>query len=255
MPLSVCLRWLPKAGHRDHEYEDACWPETSSGRQGPVLRCAVADGATESAFAGAWARQLARAWGEERLAPGDLAAGLVGEQAAWRAAVDAQPLPWYAEEKARSGAFAALLGVTVDTRDPEQAGWQAFAVGDCALFHVRRRALVRSFPAEDAAFFTGSPVLISSLPFRNGAVAENLHLAAGALHAGDRLYLVTDALGQYLLQAVEAGAVPWGALDRALAGRRRNFAAWIDALRAESALRNDDVTVLRVTWASAGAAG
>ncbi len=255
MPLTVRLRWLPKAGHRDHEYEDACWPETSSGRQGSFLRCAVADGATESAFAGAWARQLACAWGQGRLEPGDLAAGLAGEQAAWQAAVDAQPLPWYAEEKARSGAFAALLGVTVDTSDPEQAGWQAFAVGDCALFHVRANALVQSFPAEDAAFFTGSPVLISSLPQRNGAVAENLHLAAGALRIGDRLYLVTDALGQHLLQAVETGAAPWGALERALAGRRRNFVAWIDALRTEGALRNDDVTALRVAWASAGAAG
>ncbi len=240
MPLSVRLRWLPKAGHRDHEYEDACWPETSSGRQGPVLRCAVADGATESAFAGAWARQLARAWGQERLEPGDLAAGLADEQAVWQAVVDAQPLPWYAEEKARSGAFAALLGLTVDTSDPEQAGWQAIAVGDCALFHVRGNALVQSFPAEDAAFFSGSPVLICSLPQRNGAVAENLHLAAGGLHDGDRLYLVTDALGQYLLQAVEAGFVPWGALDRALAGRRRNFAAWIDALGESQLTRRCD---------------
>ena len=248
MPLSVRVRWLPKAGNRADEYEDACWPAHSRPVGDPIARLAVADGATESAFAGRWARQLARAWGEGALHPDNLTGSLTGEQAAWQAAVDALPLPWYAEEKARSGAFAALLGVTIDTRAADRAGWTALAVGDCALFHVRGDRLARTFPAEDATFFTNRPLLISSRSERNLSIAANQHRAAGELEPGDRLYLATDALGQWFMQAVEMGEQPWDALDGITTGNRRRFAAWVDRLRARGALRNDDVTVLRVAW-------
>ncbi len=254
MPLSVRVRWLPKAGNRADEYEDACWPTRSYPIDEPIARLAVADGATESAFAGRWASQLARAWGEGALHPDDLTGSLAGEQTAWQAAVDALPLPWYAEEKARSGAFAALLGMTVDLRGGEQVGWAALAVGDCVLFHVRGDRLVRSFPADDAAFFTNRPLLISSRPERNLSVAANLHRATGSLEAGDRLYLATDALGQWFMQSTADGEQPWAALDGVMMmPSRRRFAAWIDGLRTRSALRNDDVTVLRVEWQPAAA--
>lgn len=253
MSLSVRVRWLPKAGNRPDEYEDACWPARSLTIDEPILRCAVADGATESAFAGHWARQLAGAWGKGHLDPDDLTGSLAGEQAAWQGMVDTQPLPWYAEEKARSGAFAALLGLTVDMRAAERAGWRAFGVGDCALFQVRGAALLSAFPAEDSGFFTSHPLLISSRPERNASITASWHAAAGDLQPGDRLYLVTDALGQWLLQAVEAGGAPWNALDAAMTGRRHKFAAWVAALRAHHALRNDDVTALRVEWQPPGA--
>ena len=253
MPLSIRVRWLSKAGNRADEYEDACWPTRSYPIDEPLARLAVADGATESAFAGRWARQLARAWGEGGLNSDDLTGSLAGEQTAWQAAVDAQPLPWYAEEKARSGAFAALLGVTVDLRGGVQAGWAALAVGDCVLFHVRGNRLARSFPAEDAAFFTNRPLLISSRPERNLSVAANLHRATGGLEAGDRLYLATDALGQWFMQAVENGGQPWDALDGVMMRSRRRFASWADGLRARGVLRNDDVTVLSVEWQPARA--
>lgn len=253
MPLSVRVRWLPKAGNRTDEYEDACWPTRSYPIDEPTARVAIADGATESAFAGRWARQLTRAWGEGDLHPDDLTGSLAGEQAAWQAAVDAQPLPWYAEEKARSGAFAALLGVTIDMRGGQQAGWAALAVGDCVLFHVRGDRLVRSFPAEDADFFASRPLLISSRPERNLAIAANLYHTAGNLKAGDCLYLATDALGQWLMRAVESGDQPWYALDGMIMRGRPRFAAWVDELRARGALRNDDVTVLRIEWQPAAA--
>ncbi len=254
MPLSARVRWLPKAGNRADEYEDACWPTRSYPIDEPIARLAVADGATESAFAGRWARQLARAWGEGALNPDDLTGSLAGEQTAWQAAVDAQPLPWYAEEKARSGAFAALLGVIVDLGSGEQAGWTALAVGDCSLFHVRGDRLADSFPATDATFFTSRPLLISSRPERNRSIAANLYRAAGDLEAGDRLYLATDAVGQWFMQSAADGERPWEALDGVMMRSRRRFAAWVNGLRACGALRNDDVTVLRIEWQPAAAA-
>jgi hypothetical protein len=247
--------WLPKAGNREDEYEDACWPDHALTTTQPVVRCAVADGATESAFAGRWARQLAAAYGataggESREEAGaDWLPALAQEQARWQAQVAAKTLPWYAEEKARSGAFAALLGLTIFA---ERAGpardWQAHAVGDCALFQVRGGALAAAFPAADAAFFTNRPFLISSLPGQEARLAEHTLHTAGELHPGDVIYLVTDALGQWFLRRVEEGAQPWVELETALARRKRGFGRWLGGLRDGGQIRNDDITLLRIAW-------
>ena len=89
---------------------------------------------------------------------------------------------------------------------------------------TRGNRLARSFPAEGAAFFTNRPLLISSRPERNLSVAANLHRATGGLGAGDRLYLATDALGQWFMQTVENGEQPWDALDGVMMRSRRRFA-------------------------------
>jgi hypothetical protein len=251
LPISLRIQWLPKAGNRDDEYEDACWPDRALMTAQPVVRCAIADGATESAFAGLWARQLVAAYaaGDAPDAEGWLAA-LPQEQARWQAQIAAKALPWYAEEKARSGAFAALLGVTISGAAGATARpWQASSLGDCALFHVRGDALLTSFPATSAAFFTSRPLLIPSVPGQNAALASLVQQASGVMRPGDVLYLVTDALGQWFLQQVEDGAAPWRALETALAGHKRGFRRWIAGLRGRGHLRNDDVTLLRIGWA------
>ena len=252
MTLSIRVQWLPKAGNRDDEYEDAVWPERSLTTAQPVVRCAVADGATESAFAGLWARQLVRVYGDGALDGEAWRHGLAREQAAWQSAVAAKPLPWYAEEKARSGAFAALLGVTFGAKTSDASGdrrpWQALAVGDCVIFQVRSQALLTSFPAENSGFFTNRPLLIGSTPHSNPALADHMRRMSGDLQPGDRLYLVSDAVGQWWMQAFEHGAAPWNEVDGALARRRRSFGGWVDSLRRGGQMRNDDVTVLRVTW-------
>ncbi len=249
MPITIRVMWLPKAGNREDEYEDACWPDRALTTTQPVVRCAVADGATESAFAGLWARQLVAAYGAAVAPTTDWLPALAQEQARWQAQVAAKTLPWYAEEKARSGAFAALLGVTIC---PERAGqsrdWQAHAVGDCALFQVRAGALTVAFPAADAAFFTNRPFLISSLPGQEARLAEHTLHTAGELHPSDVLYLVTDALGQWFLRRVEEGAQPWVELETALARRKRGFGRWLGGLRGGGQIRNDDITLLRIAW-------
>ena len=58
--------WAPKAGNRSDEYEDAFWPQRTINRtvnRSGLFRLAVADGATETSFAGLWARRLVRAYG------------------------------------------------------------------------------------------------------------------------------------------------------------------------------------------------
>lgn len=251
MTLSIRVQWLPKAGNRDDEYEDACWPDRALTTALPVVRCALADGATESAFAGLWARQLVATYASSSAAGAEnWLAALPQEQARWQAQIAARSLPWYAEEKARSGAFAALLGVTiVKTVGATGRRWQASSVGDCALFQVRGNALLTSFPATTAAFFTSRPLLIPSTPGQNVALASHVQRATGEMQPGDVLYLTTDALGQWFLQQVENGATPWQAIEAALAAHKRGFRRWIAGLRSQGHLRNDDVTLLRIGWA------
>jgi len=252
LALSIRMQWLPKAGNRDDEYEDACWPNHAVTTSQPVVRCAVADGATESSFAGLWARQLVAAYAATDTADWlttDWLTTLPQEQARWQAQVAARTLPWYAEAKARSGAFAALLGVTIaHDPDDDEWTWQASAIGDCALFHVRSERLLTSFPATTTAFFTSRPLLIPSVPNQFAALDEHIQQARGDSQPGDTLYLTTDALGQWLLQQVEQGATPWRAVETALAGRKRGFRRWIAGLRSQGQLRNDDVTLLRIGW-------
>src|SRR5579862_2824599 len=104
--------WMPKEGNTLAEYEDAFWPREKQIGDTFPLRLAVADGATETSFSGLWARLLVAAYGRGRLAEGNLQSALDQIRHVWRRAVGQKPLPWYAEEKLRSGAYASLLGLT-----------------------------------------------------------------------------------------------------------------------------------------------
>jgi len=242
--LDVTPFWLPKAGLTDAEYEDACGPRRPMAWQlGDTWRCAVADGATEAAFTGIWAKILVRAYVMERLDDVDFHAQLAPLRAQWRLAVDksigGRQLPWYAEEKRRSGAFAALVGLTL-----WEGGWSALAVGDCCLFQVRDGELLTSFPLDKSSEFGSRPVLVSTNPAREDVAA--LRVAAGPWRAGDTFYLMSDALAAWFLRQHEQGTLPWPLPLVDGPTREADFAAWIGELRAAREMRNDDVTLVRV---------
>lgn len=230
---------LPKRGSSDAEYEDAIGRGNRRGNR--PRRFAVADGASESSFAGLWARLLVEAYACGAIGGATLIDDLRVVQARWREETAAKPLPWYAAEKLRAGAFAALVGLTLRP----DGTWSALAVGDCCVLHVREDALIGSFPLGSAAAFDNSPLLISSNPERNAHLGEGVPCIEGTWQPGDGFLLLSDALAAYVLgRVVDDG---W-AVSRATAmpGGDRGFAAWIDGLRAERVLRNDDVSLLRV---------
>jgi hypothetical protein len=169
--------------------------------------------------------------------------GLRREQAAWYAEVLQKPLPWYAEEKVRSGAFAALLGLDLSA----SGTWSSLAVGDCCLLQWRAGALVEALPAQDSTYFTSRPYLLSSNSARNDGLADQAQWAEGAWQPGDWFALMSDALAQWAWRSLEAGIPPWGALEElSVAAQQRPFLHWIDELRSGGELRNDDVTLLLV---------
>jgi len=237
MPSSVRTYYLPKQGSAEREYEDAI--ARSAGRAYP-RRFAVADGASESSFARLWAELLVEAYAGGVLSAESIVADLRPWQERWRVEVAVRPLPWYAAEKVRSGAFAALAGLTLS----EDGTWRVLAVGDCCVVQVRDDAILRSFPLESAAAFDNHPLLISSNPERNGHLAIQNPAACGTWEPADSFLLMSDALAAYVLRCV---------LDEGRGVRetlgflgKRGFARWAEERRAARVLRNDDVSLLRV---------
>ncbi len=226
--VRAAVFWLPKAGSTRAEYEDAV---ACSVRR---RRFAVADGASASAFARLWAQLLVRAYIAGQLTADTLESDLAPAQERWSTLVDQRPLPWYAAEQARRGAFAALVGLSFTG----PTSWSALAVGDCCLFHVREDELLGTWPLSDVEEFGNRPLLIGSRPIanmslrRDGAIVQT----HGEWQPGDSFLLVSDALAATFLQCPEA------MFD--VAPRGGSFRAWVHAMREQRRMRNDDVSLL-----------
>lgn len=242
--------WMPKAGNSEAEYEDAFWPRFLDGETNQ-FRFAVADGATESSFSGIWARQIVRAFGKGDLDLEVPSSQLAQLQNRWWHIVRQRPLPWYAEEKASKGAFASFLGFLLE-EEKDQDGelfrqWKAVALGDSCLFHIRGEDVLVLFPLDRSELFTNRPLLLPSRQALSGSILEHLCVANGTWMPGDTFYLVTDAIAHWFVRELEAGQKPWPILrDFQAKGPDQPFRDWIADLRTSRAIRNDDVTLLRV---------
>ena len=247
---------LPKAGNLPEECEDASrvvYPRLlgASGRR--TARAVVSDGASESAFAREWANVLADAFVDRPLdacglTEDSMSDWLASVQEEWRAGIPWDRIPWHGEAKARAGAFATLVGLTVATRsgDLRQLSWRAVAVGDSCLFVVRDDRLWLSFPLEDVAQFDNNPSLVCSNPDNVEDLWEDMHRSDGDCVAGDLFILASDALACWFLGRNAEGEKPWRTL---LALDASGWAAWVEEQRRAGSMRNDDTTlvIIRVT--------
>jgi hypothetical protein len=232
---------VPKRDHSAEECEDAAAVDPGRGR------FALADGAAESAQGGLWARLLCEAFVRQDDLQYPWPGWIVPLQRQWADAVSlpagAEPLPWFLEGRYRDGAFATFLGVTLD--GPR---WRALAVGDTCLFQVRAGKLEHAFPLTQSAQFSNNPWLIGSRAAPDGIPKRHAVQEGGDWAPGDRLFLMTDALARWFLTAVEAGGKPWMSLEHLLELPDPDlaFAAWVERLRGERHLRNDDTTLVAV---------
>lgn len=244
---------LQKDGNPPDTCEDAS--ELREDTEAGLLRTAVADGATESFCSAYWAKLLVEAFCLGSFDNDDLDGSLLPLQEKWAEYIGGRELPWYAEEKARRGAFAALVGLTIEPGNSESAPegantWKAFALGDSCLFHYRDKTLLYAMPIKKASDFGNDPYLISSRQENNEDLAGRLVIDHGQCFSGDLFLLMTDAVSCWLLQQEEELAHP---LEELLQfNDESSFAAWVEEkrkLRLESGrpvLKNDDVTVVCV---------
>lgn len=245
--------WLPKAGNSPEEYEDAwrvVYPQRigASGRR--TVRAAVSDGASESAFAREWANVLVDAFVSRTPDSGGLTEDsmcdwLASAQEEWNVGIPWDRIPWHGEAKARAGAFATLLGLTIAATSSSslRLSWRAIAVGDSCLFVVRDDRLLLSFPLEDAAEFDNTPALICSNPDNAGELWENVRRSEGDCVAGDSFILASDALACWFLDRDAAGEKPWKTL---LALDASEWAAWVEEQRRAGLMGNDDTTLVMI---------
>jgi hypothetical protein len=243
--------WLHKEGGDPRHYEDAFAPAAVDGRARKRLRCAVADGATESAFSRLWARQLVSEFAGGRLTAPDLAElPLLGQRwarAVAHAVARDEGSAWFLEPKAADGAFAALIGLDLQSSaQRDDAGtYRAVALGDSCFVHVRGDGVRRAFPLGDSTAFSARPLLLPSRPVAADGFAGAIAHDAGTWQSGDAFYVMSDALACWFLAATERGDRPWRTIDRFAQADRAGFRSWVKALRSAT-LKNDDVTLLRI---------
>lgn len=227
---------VPRQGHALEDCQDAC-------AFAPERGCvAVADGAAESAFSGLWAQMLVEGFVEGGCQD-SWPNWIRPLQAQWteKARFSEQPdaLPWYLENRYVQGAFSTFLGLTLDATT-----WRAVAVGDTCLFQVRDDQLRLSFPIPHSSRFDNSPWLIGSRsPVEGIATCRAAHLM-GEYQAGDRIWLMTDALARWFLQEQEADGKPWTNLESLLQAPEECFVDWVEIQRSRRHLRNDDTTLV-----------
>ncbi|MBY0552779.1 MAG: protein phosphatase 2C domain-containing protein [Candidatus Obscuribacterales bacterium] len=243
MRISYQTAWLQKNGCAPDEYEDSFAPENAPVEPVQQFRCAVADGATETSFSGLWAKILCQSYvtGETSLET---------MQAQWLSQVSSKNLPWYAEQKLESGAFAALVCLEIRQED-ERITWSAKAIGDSCLFHLRDGKLLNSFPIEDWKEFNNSPLLMASRADRNEEALAGLREITGACIAGDQFLLMTDAISNWFLRKVKEGdevtdeVESFAIQEKLTAICSRERVLKLDDGRA--AMPNDDVTVALIS--------
>jgi len=274
---NVQVYWLPKEGYTAEEYEDAYGCDEESGLY------AVADGATESSFAEIWSAVLTRQF---VLAPPEgsppssdtLRDWVFPLQQEWHANIGWGNLPWYAEEKARKGAFATFLGMrfggnggSVQGKSFEDSSvmdkiffmfkkqdgggntegganvWEAITIGDSNMYQIRNNDLLRSWPIEKAVDFDSRPLLLSSNPkFNDDSVWEAFKYVRGDYQKGDLFILATDAIAKWFLDSYEKGKKPWNTLKSIKDDSE--YRDFVGKLRKSKQMRNDDTTYVMLDW-------
>jgi hypothetical protein len=247
-----------KRGNAAEELEDAIHFDPKpdppgSPLEGPVVLLAIADGATESSYSRDWATMLVRDYCNHPFHNAKtLCDHVVALSERWRAVVARKgPLPWYAEEKVRSGAFATFLGLEIRESDegPVVGGaWNAVAVGDSCLFHTRRHRLVESFPLVTSSQFGNNPELVPTDPRAIARLAEHVQkMKNGQWMNGDVFILASDALAAWCLREHERGGEPWRVLvelgfspEDSEGSLTRLFESLLDS----GAIKNDDLSVV-----------
>ncbi|MEJ2857908.1 MULTISPECIES: protein phosphatase 2C domain-containing protein [unclassified Saccharothrix] len=240
---------VPKRGNTERECED-------SGRvrdTGGTVLAAVADGASESLLSGEWADLLTASLldaAPDVLDDADrFAAALVDAGRSWRAWLDdyvagreaaGRPIAWYEQPKLDRGPHATVLAARFAS-----GRWDAAALGDSCLFHVRDDRLECAFPLVEPGQFDNSPPLVNAFTRDTALLARHVRTASGRIEPGDEFFLCTDAIAEWFLREAGAGRRPWRVL-RGFAADHDGFAAWLDAVREEGLMRNDDVTVVHL---------
>lgn len=249
--LQVSVLSRPKHGGGPDENEDSVSVDPEHGL------VAVSDGASGSICAAQWARKLTSDFLAERpeFTPEGIRAFLENAARGFTEVAlifdddsDGGDAPYWAADAAREGAFATFLGFRA-VREENDVSWQAAAVGDSVVLHMRKSTtgprLVEGFPIESSGGFTGSPILVGTTAARAGSL-PSIRLASGYGRVTDQWLLLTDEVAKWALRRDEMGMPVWTLL---LEGRDADLAQAVASAYRSGEMGNDDLTVVRVAAA------
>lgn len=249
--LESRVYWAHKAGNEPWEWEDGAGCAERDGR------FIVLDGATEAYDAVRWVDQLQRSYVQPSAERPELSREALEDwfplmQQRW---VEQAPQRFgtiFEERKFREvGSFATLLCVQIDGLDGPRPSWRAAALGDTVLFHVRAdRRRLHHFPNLTPDEFGLAPDGVSTIPDMLDRMRDRLRFDVGGLERGDRIYVATDAFAEWMLRRVDTRpeAELWQLLGPGLdPDDGSEFRRLVSDLRANGELKNDDVTLLRIT--------
>jgi len=229
---------LPKSDHDASECEDAIAFDIHT------ARFAVTDGATEAFHARQWARNLAEHWvrNESTLTLEDFRKWVVEEGRELHDSWSGLNLSWYSEEKARTGSFAAFVGVELDLKT-DTPSWKVIALGDACLLHCRGGALLKSLPLSRSESFNSAPVLVASNSVLHESTMQSVVIDSGSCEDGDVLLMMSDAAASWCLQRFENGDFDADFLTEKADEELQRF---FDDERETGRIRNDDLAVVQI---------
>ena len=229
---------LPKLDHDASECEDAIAFDIQT------ARFAVSDGATEAFNAQQWARNLAEHWvrNEATLTLEEFRSWVATEGRELHDSWNGLTLSWYSEEKARTGSFAAFVGVEIDLKSSTPT-WKAIALGDTCLLHCRGGALLKSFPLSRSESFNSTPILVASHAALQESTMSSAMVDSGVCENSDVLLLMSDAAASWCLQRFENSDFDPDFLTGKDDEELRRF---FDAERQAGRIRNDDLAIVRI---------
>jgi hypothetical protein len=242
----------PKAGSTEAEWEDGAGHDPGDPARGRSARCVVLDGATEGYDSIRWVGLLAESFLglDPAAAAPALTAPAMDEwfgrmQCRWVQTAPTHFGSIFEERKFRQdGSFATLLGCEIAGLAGPAPCWSAVALGDTVLFHVRGTRLVTQFPPLAAQDFGINPDGVYTAPSARERMRTRLALSGGPLAVGDRLFLATDALAEWMVRSADGAGQPWRELNRLEHPAR--FRDLVTGRRRAGQLKNDDVTLMRV---------
>jgi hypothetical protein len=244
---------LEKAGSTEGEWEDGAATDSGDLRRGRNPRFALADGATEAYDSIRWVAQLLDSFMGSADAAGpalDKESMLRWFEASQHTWTSAPPrfANFFEERKFAEGSFATLLGCEIRRVGPDRLAWDAVALGDTVLFHVRNRQLIEHFPRIGVDDFGLNPAGVHTHADALAGMMAELQITTGVHHLqpGDQMFFATDALAAWIISALRRDGQErvW----RFFAGisHPNAFARFVADRRTEHSLKNDDVTLIRV---------
>ncbi len=205
---------------------------------------AVADGASDSSFAGQWARALVSTFSKSTgVNSKDAFLEFVKKSRdLWKTSVDWNTLPWFVKNKVTSGAYSTFLGLQIDRVNNE---FIVTYVGDSCLFHLDESGF-NVYPSMRAQDFKFNPKLIwSGYGYPSLQKVSPVKVEPSIMRRkwknGDSFLLATDAVSKWIIESDSADKIT--EIVEGFDGIEEK----VVNLRKEKVMHNDDVTLMLVT--------